>query len=78
MTLQLAVRLDNSSAAALQSLEARTGKSRSVIVREAIIEQERREKVDQMRRESAAIALDNADLAESRLVFEDMRNRRAW
>ncbi|MCL1800548.1 MAG: ribbon-helix-helix protein, CopG family [Promicromonosporaceae bacterium] len=78
MTMQLAVRLDDSASTALLNLEARTGKSRSVIVREALIDHDRRAILSQMRRESAALAADSKDLAESQLVLEEMRARRAW
>ncbi|MCL2780103.1 MAG: ribbon-helix-helix protein, CopG family [Actinomycetia bacterium] len=75
---QLAVRLDPATDTALARLAARTGQTRSEIVREAVIALDRANLIAQMRAESLALASDSADQAEARAVLEDMRARRAW
>ncbi|MCL2788044.1 MAG: ribbon-helix-helix protein, CopG family [Micrococcales bacterium] len=75
---QLAVRLDSATSAALGRLTEHTGQTRSEVVRDAIIEFDRAKLIAQMRRESLEVSDDDADRAEVRAVFNDMRSRRAW
>ncbi len=75
---QVAIRLDDSSAAALERLVAQTHKTRSQVVRDAVKALDKALLVAQMRRESMEVAADEADQAESRAINEEMRQRRAW
>ncbi|MDR0284269.1 MAG: ribbon-helix-helix protein, CopG family [Propionibacteriaceae bacterium] len=75
---QLAVRLDESTSTALNRLVSQTGQTRSEVVREAVAALDRARVLAQMREESLAVARDEADRAETHVVFDDMRARRAW
>jgi Arc/MetJ-type ribon-helix-helix transcriptional regulator len=75
---QVAVRFDTDSEAALDRLVARNGKSRSQVVREAVVALDREAVLEQVRQESRALMSDEADMAETRAIFEEMRSRRAW
>jgi hypothetical protein len=75
---QVTVRIDGEAERALAELMREDGKSRSQAVRDALLTVQRLRLAERLRRESAECRQDEADLAESRAVFDDMAERRAW
>ena len=75
---QLAIRLDTAAEQALDRLVARTGHTRSDVVRQAITALDRATLREQMRAESQLVRTDPDDLAEAEAVLEEMQQRRAW
>ena len=75
---QIAVRLDADAEAALERITARTGATRSQTMRDAVVALDREQVLEQMRRESLALADDAVDRAETQELLAEMRARRAW
>ncbi|MDR2974378.1 MAG: ribbon-helix-helix protein, CopG family [Propionibacteriaceae bacterium] len=75
---QLAIRLDEPAERALTRLTESTQRTRSEIVREAVIYLDRARLIRQMRQESQVVAHDEIDRAESQAALEEMTDRRAW
>ena len=70
-------RTDEPTDRALAELTA-DGSTVSDAIRRALIDAVRLRRRDQMRRESLDLAVDPADLAESRRVLKEMDDLRAW
>ncbi len=54
------------------------GQDRSAVIRRAIVDAARRLADDRLRAEAAALAADEADVAEARAVLADLDAVRAW
>ncbi|HYU83465.1 MAG TPA: hypothetical protein VEK80_01560 [Kribbellaceae bacterium] len=70
-------RADDEVERALVELMA-DGQDRSAVIRRAIVDAARRLADDRLRAEAAALAADEADVAEARAVLADLDAVRAW
>lgn len=77
MTSTFTVRVDDQTAQELTVLAER-GRSRNAVISEAIHAAYRQLVLDQVRRETAALANDPGDLAEIQRVQADLDDLRAW
>jgi predicted transcriptional regulator len=77
MSSTFTVRVDEQTAQELATLAER-GRSRNAVISEAIHAAYRQLVLDQVRRETAALAEDPDDLAEIRRVQADLEDLRAW
>jgi len=74
----MTVRMDDSTEAALDYLQETTGDTKSVIIRDAVIQAERRARRAAMRAQAQALADDPVDRAEARSVLAFMGGSDAW
>lgn len=71
------IRTDDETDTALEAL-TRNGRSRSDVIREAILLAYRQESAGRLRAEAEATAADPEDLAEVRAIREEMDAHGAW